>query len=252
MSDADLQRRVRDAYRAIALGERSGCCPAAGCCAVSGSEAGNPTIGDLGLSCGDAVRLAGLQPGERVLDLGCGAGRDVFRAAVQVGPGGLALGVDMTEAMLRRALALRAAAVGPAAAPVAFLLARIEELPLPDACVEVVISDCVLNLSPDQPRVWREVARVLAPGGRVAICDIAALHPLPPELRHDAEAWAGCLAGAATIEETRRWMAAAGLAGITIRPRGQITLGMGGSSVVAALPSRDASVASIDITAQKA
>jgi len=152
-----------------------------------------PDGANLGVGCGNPTALADLRPGEVVLDLGCGAGFDAFLAARAVGPTGRVIGVDMTEAMLERA---RENARRGDFANVEFIAGTIEDLPLPDASVDVVISNCVINLSPDKPRVFREAFRVLRPGGRLAVSDLVLEAQLPAPLLESIEAWVGCLAGA--------------------------------------------------------
>ncbi len=180
-----------------------------------------PQGANMGLSCGNPAALAALQPGEVVLDLGAGGGFDVFIAGRKVGPAGRAIGVDMTPDMLTKARrnipAYRAQA---GLDNVEFRLGEIEHLPMADASVDVVISNCVLNLSPDKPQVWREIARVLKPGGRVAISDLALLRPLPDGVRDMVEALVGCVAGAVLVSETEAMARAAGLTDIVLRPKG--------------------------------
>jgi arsenite methyltransferase len=167
------------------------------------------------LGCGNPTAIAGLQPGERVLDLGSGGGLDVFLAARRVGPTGFAYGLDMTDEMLDLARAnQRAAGVTNAE----FVKGEIEAIPLPDASIDVVISNCVINLSTDKPAVFREAYRVLVPGGRFAVSDIVALHSLSTEERADLAAWAGCLAGALTAEEYLAGLAAAGFHDTVVTP----------------------------------
>jgi SAM-dependent methyltransferase len=148
-----------------------------------------------------------------VLDLGSGAGNDVFIARHEVGAEGLVIGVDMTPDMIAKA---RANAEKLGFANVEFRLGEIEHLPLADNSVDVVISNCVLNLSPDKAGVWREIARVLKPGGRVAVSDLALLRPLPDTVRDDLEALVGCIAGAVLVSETEHDASAAGLTNITL------------------------------------
>jgi arsenite methyltransferase len=170
-----------------------------------------PAEANLGLSCGNPTVFAGLKPGEVVVDLGCGGGLDVFLAARRVGPSGRAIGIDMTEAML--ALARRNATRGPDGKPftnVEFHQATIDNLPLASGSVDCVISNCAINLAPNKPAVFREIARVLKPGGRVAISDIALKQPLPRELAEDLSAYLGCIAGAIAIGDYRHGLSEAG------------------------------------------
>ncbi len=179
-----------------------------------------PGGANLGLSCGNPGALAGLKPGEVLLDLGSGAGFDAFVAAPKVGPTGRVIGVDMTAEMLakaRRNLANFRERTG--LANVEFRLGEIEHLPVADASVDVIISNCVINLSPDKPRVWREMARVLKPGGRVAVSDLALRQPLPPAVRQMVEALVGCIAGAVLISETERMAREAGLTSVRLNPK---------------------------------
>src|SRR5688572_26000209 len=172
-----------------------------------------PAEANMGLSCGNPTAFASLRPGEVVVDLGCGGGLDVFLAAQKVGPTGKAIGIDMTPAMIERAK--KNARLG-GVKNVEFHLASIDKLPLPDVSADVVISNCVINLAPDKQAVFREIARVLKAGGRVAVSDIALKKPLPPELGNDLMAYVGCIAGAITIEEFRHGLAAAGLADVAV------------------------------------
>lgn len=204
-----------------------GCCGTAGCCGSSplgatvlaksiGYSAGDlalvPDGANLGLSCGNPTAIASLRPGEVVLDLGSGAGFDCFVAGPRVGPAGRVIGVDMTPQMLSRARRNQEAYTQRTdLANVEFRLGEIEHLPVADASVDVVISNCVLNLSPDKAQAWREIARVLKPGGRVAVSDLALLRPLPPQIRDMMEALIGCVAGAVLVEETESMVRAAGL-----------------------------------------
>jgi arsenite methyltransferase len=163
-----------------------------------------PAEANMGLSCGNPTAFANLKPGEVVVDLGCGGGLDVFLAAAKVGPMGKAIGIDMTPEMLDRARQNAAKGInGKPITNVEFLMAKIDQLPLPIASVDCVISNCVINLAPDKRAVFREIARVLKPGGRVAISDIVLKKPLPEALRADVTAYVGCLAGAIGVEEYR-------------------------------------------------
>jgi ubiquinone/menaquinone biosynthesis C-methylase UbiE len=174
----------------------------------------------MGLSCGNPAELAALKPGETVLDLGSGGGFDVFIAGRKVGPIGRAIGVDMTPDMLskaRRNIATYREQSG--LDNVEFRLGEIEHLPLADASVDAIISNCVINLSPDKPQVWREMARVLKPGGRVAVSDLALFKPLPKSIREMVEALVGCVAGAVLVKETERMAREAGLVDIVLTPK---------------------------------
>ena len=250
MSDNELKTReqVRDAvrrgYADIAVkgterradaDESSSCCGGGGCCGGSPIEVDElasklgyareeiealPGGANLGLSCGNPTAIAMLAPGEVVLDLGSGAGFDCFLAGPKVGPMGRVIGVDMTAEMLSRARAsLSSYRERTGFDNVEFRLGEIENLPVADGTVDVVLSNCVLNLSPDKARVWTEIARVLKPGGRVAISDLALLQPLPKEVTEMVEALVGCVAGATLVETTRRMMEEAGLVGIELRAK---------------------------------
>jgi SAM-dependent methyltransferase len=170
-----------------------------------------PAEANMGLSCGNPTAFASLRAGEVVLDLGCGGGLDVLLAADKVGPTGKAVGIDMTPEMLE--LSRRNAA---SRTNVEFHQATIDKLPLPDSSVDCVISNCVINLAPDKPAVFREIARVLRPGGRVAVSDIALKKALPPEIGTDLQAYVGCIAGAILIADYRTWLAAAGFDAVEI------------------------------------
>ena len=181
----------------------------------SGDLASLPEGANLGLSCGNPIALASLSPGEVVLDLGAGAGFDVLIAARKVGPTGRAIGVDMTPEMISRARA-NAGKVG--LSNVEFRLGEIENLPAGDESVDVVISNCVINLSTEKGRVFREIARVLKRGGRVAVSDMALLRPLPEDVRADIKAWIGCVSGAVLVDEYVAQMREAGLIDIHVEP----------------------------------
>lgn len=180
-----------------------------------------PAEANMGLSCGNPTAFASLRPGETVLDLGCGGGLDVFLAAAKVGPTGKAIGVDMTPEMIERARANAARSVaGKAADNVEFHLATIDQLPLPDASVDCVISNCVINLAPDKRAVFREIARVLKPGGRLAVSDLVTKQPLPQEIANDVMAYVGCIAGAISVAEYREGLLAAGFEHVDVRDTG--------------------------------
>ena len=172
-----------------------------------------PAEANLGLSCGNPTAVANLRPGEVVVDLGCGGGLDVFLAARKVGPRGRAIGIDMTEEML--ALARRNADRG-GYLNVEFHQATIDRLPLASGTVDCVISNCVINLAPDKPAVFREIARVLKSSGRVAVSDIALKQPLPAELAGDMTALVGCIAGALPLAEYHAGLSAAGFPAVEI------------------------------------
>lgn len=224
-----IRTTVRQAYGAVASREQhGGCCVGAtGCCSPAGSPstrlgyteaelAAVPDGADLGLGCGNPQAIAELQPGERVLDLGSGGGFDAFLAARQVGPTGRVIGVDMTPEMI--ALARRnAARVG--FDYVEFRLGDIEQLPVDDASIDVILSNCVINLAPDKAAVFREAFRVLAPGGRLAISDMVAIGDLPTAITEDPTAYTGCIAGAAPVGELERMIAEAGFEHVKVAVR---------------------------------
>ena len=236
----DIRTTVRDQYGAMARAGSSCCAPATGsatngCCAPSADPAALaraigydaaelerilPEGANLGLSCGNPGAIAALKPGEVVLDLGSGAGFDAFLCGPKVGAGGRVIGVDMTADMLARArVNLDGYTRRSGLDNIEFRLGEIEHLPIADASVDVVISNCVINLSPDKPQVWREIARVLKPGGRVAVSDMVLLRPLPEGVRAAVEAYIGCIAGAALRDDLRRMMALAGLRNIRLEPK---------------------------------
>lgn len=209
----EIREMVQQAYASVAREQTGCCCGPKGCCgapAPAPTEAGLPQA-DLGLSCGDPLEHAGVRPGEVVLDLGSGAGRDVFIAARIVGATGRVIGVDMTDDMLtlaRRNAAQFAGATG--LANVEFRKGFIEDLPVKDGEADIVISNCVINLSPDKAKVFREVHRVLKPGGRLIVSDIVLNRDFPAELKDDANLYAGCLAGALLRQDYLDAVSAAG------------------------------------------
>lgn len=242
----DVREMVRKGYVAIAkgggscllgvapLGEATGCGPAKSCCgsgdaaagvakAVGYSDAELATLphgANMGLSCGNPGAIAALQPGEVVLDLGSGGGFDVFLAAQKVGPKGRVIGVDMTPEMVSKARRnVEAFHENMGLDNVEFRLGEIEHLPVTDSSVDVVISNCVINLSHDKAQVWREIARVLKPGGRVAVSDLALLRPLPKKVLESVMALVGCVSGAVLVEKTRSMAQAAGLTEIVLTPK---------------------------------
>ncbi len=172
-----------------------------------------PAAANMGLSCGNPTATAHLRPGEVVVDLGSGGGLDVFLAANMVGPSGRSIGIDMTPSMIDRA---RANALSGGYTNVEFFLSTIDQIPLPDASVDCIISNCVLNLAPDKPAVFREIARVLKPGGRLAVSDIALKGELPPAVAQSMAAYVGCIAGAISTDDFRSGLLAAGFEHIEI------------------------------------
>jgi len=217
-----LTEAVRTKYAAVAAGsldnESKGVRQVAEAFGYSTEELNAiPSGANVGLSCGNPTAFASLKPGEVVVDLGCGGGLDVFLAAQKVGATGKAIGVDITPEMIDRAR--RNAQLGLDGTPyrnVEFHLATIDKLPLPDASVDCVISNCVINLAEDKPAVFREIARVLKSGGRLAVSDIALKKDLPPEIAGDVAAYIGCIAGAIFIDEYRRRLKDAGFAGVDV------------------------------------
>ena len=271
-----IRATVRQGYGSIATGKASSCCGsgASSCCGSPPPEAlaGNlgyteadlaclPEGANMGLSCGNPSAIAELKEGETVLDLGSGGGFDVFIAGRRVKASGRVIGVDMTPEMLAKARANTAAYVKATGfANVEFRLGEIEHLPVADASIDVVLSNCVINLAPDKPQVWRDMARVLKPGGRVVISDLALKKPLPEAVRSSVQALVGCLAGAATIPETERMMTEAGLVDIAFEEKPTAISAMLDAnddlyrSVVAALPHGeplDAYVAGVTIRARR-
>ena len=221
MSEA-ITRLVREKYGSVAASglssDHAGVRAVAEAFGYAPEElAAIPAEANMGLSCGNPIAFAGLRPGEVVVDLGSGGGLDVFLAAEKVGPNGRAIGIDMTPGMVE--LARRNTSKGKDGQPfpnVEFHLAAIDNLPLPDESADCVISNCVINLVPDKPAVFREIARVLKPGGRLAISDIILKQPLPLEIRADLRAYAGCIAGAISIADYRHGLLAAGFGSVDV------------------------------------
>jgi SAM-dependent methyltransferase len=223
MEDTNIKAAVRRHYASIARQGSSCCGPStSSCCGAPASRelgysekelAQVPAGADLGLGCGNPTALASLAPGEVVVDLGSGAGIDCFLAAQRVGPQGRVIGVDMTHEMLERSR--RAAAEG-GFANVEFRLGEIENLPVADRTADVVISNCVINLSTDKPRVFREAHRVLKPGGRMMVSDLVLERPLPERVRRSVEAYAGCISGALLKHDYLDAIRAAGFVDVEI------------------------------------
>lgn len=217
-----IEQAVRSRYGAVAVSnlssEQEGVRAVAEAFGYSAEElAAIPAAANMGLSCGNPTATAHLREGETVVDLGSGGGLDVFLAATKVGPAGRAIGIDMTPEMIE--LARRNAARGNDGQPftnVEFHLATIDNLPLADNSVDCVISNCVINLATDKPAVFREIARVLKPGGRLAVSDIALKQPLPKEISNDMLAYVGCISGAIPIEDYRRGLIAAGFSNVEV------------------------------------
>jgi SAM-dependent methyltransferase len=237
-----VREKVRAGYGQIAKSGGSCCGPTPTCCGstpVASEElakhigysaeelAALPEGANMGLSCGNPNALAALRPGEVVLDLGAGGGFDVFIAGKKVGAKGRVIGVDMTAEMVGKARKnAETYRQTTGLDNVEFRLGEIEHLPVADGSVDVIISNCVINLSPDKPQVWREMARVLKPGGRVAVSDLALLRPLPQAVAESVEALIGCVAGAVLVSETKGMAKAAGLVDIETKSKAAYIDGM--------------------------
>ncbi len=240
----DIRDEVREAYGRTArqlLSGGVGCC-GPDCCADESSSAlydpkslaEVPQAAALAsLGCGNPIAVAELREGETVLDLGSGGGIDVLLSARRVGPRGKVYGLDMTDEMLELA---RRNAADAGATNVELLKGYIEEIPLPDASVDVVISNCVINLSADKPRVFEEIARVLRPGGRLGISDVVAANELTPEQRAERGSYVGCIAGALSFEEYERELLRVGLVDVEVRPAHEAVEGIYAAIVRAVQP----------------
>jgi arsenite methyltransferase len=225
-----IREAVRERYAAAALTAAAN--SEAGCCTTAEAECGcGPSSSPLG--CGNPTAVADLHEGEVVLDLGSGGGADAFISASRVGPSGRAYGVDMTDEMLELARRNQREA---GVENVEFLKGTIEHVPLPDGSVDVIISNCVINLSADKPAVFREAARVLRPGGRFAVTDIVADPGMDEETRRDMAQWTGCIAGALTEEEFRRELEGAGFEGVEVRETHRVHDQAGSAIIRAELP----------------
>ncbi len=223
----DIRETVREKYGALAEGNDCGCGCATGAASCCGTDetsmtslgysqeqlATIPEGANLGLGCGNPLAHADVKPGETVLDLGSGAGIDAFLAAREVGPSGRVIGVDMTASMIARA---RENAAKGGYANVEFRLGEIENLPVADATVDVIISNCVINLSPDKRRVFAEALRALRPGGRLVISDLVLTKTLPEKVRESIEAYVGCVAGASLKDEYLQFVGDAGFRDVEI------------------------------------
>ena len=231
----EIRQNVRNSYSEVAAASNSGdCCgEQSSCCGVSSDAAINtlvstrlgysaadleavPAGADMGLGCGNPRAIASIQPGETVLDLGSGGGFDCFLAAAETRDSGHVIGVDMTPAMISKA---RSNADRGNYRNVEFRLGEIENLPIANDSVDVIISNCVINLSPDKQRVFNEAYRVLKNGGRLAISDVVASTELPPEMRDDLQLYSGCMAGASQIDELEQILAGCGFTDIRIAPK---------------------------------
>ena len=228
METTDIKTLVRERYSSIATAD-SCCAPASSCCgpATPASAAGKarqmgyspdelaavPEGANLGLGCGNPQAIAALHPGETVIDLGSGAGFDCFLAARQVGAEGRVIGIDMTHEMLAKA---RANAHSIGATNIEFRLGELEHLPVADNTADVILSNCVINLVPDQAQVFREAFRVLKPGGRLAISDVVNIAPLSAAVQTNADMLCGCVAGAAPAPRVEAWLADAGFEAVTV------------------------------------
>jgi arsenite methyltransferase len=231
---SEITKSVRTRYGEIAKRgkEGCGCGPSGSCCGGPSAETlgtsslqvgysaeelhAVPMGSDLGLGCGNPHAIAALQPGETVLDLGSGAGFDCFLAARQVGETGRVIGVDMTPEMIEKA---REHARAGAYSNVDFRLGEIEHVPVPDASVDVIISNCVINLSPDKRSVFTDAFRVLRPGGRLAISDVIATAPLPEDMRNNLALYSSCAAGALAIDELETMLRESGFHDIRVEPK---------------------------------
>jgi arsenite methyltransferase len=285
MKDQDnVREKVREGYKAIAKAgiftvqsePTSECCSSGGCCGsseldinelvksigYSDSELSSvPATANMGLSCGNPTAIASLTAGEVVLDLGSGGGFDAFIAGPKVGSTGKVIGVDMTAEMISKArAAIPVYSQHTGLTNVEFRLGEIENLPVADSSVDVIISNCVINLSPNKPRVWEEMSRVLRPGGRIAISDLALLKPLPDEVMQMVAALVGCIAGASLVSDVERIAREAGLVDVKLHSKPEYIEAMTSwkdplyQKILAALPEGSKAtdyITSLDISARK-
>jgi SAM-dependent methyltransferase len=258
-AEGDVRSVVREKYGAVAEGRAvaAGCCCGPADVSVASSQLGYsaeelaalPEGANLGLGCGNPLAFAAVKPGDTVLDLGSGAGIDCFLAALKTGPTGRVIGVDMTPSMIERA---RANAKQAGRTNVEFRLGEIEHLPVADASVDLIISNCVVNLSPDKPQVFREAHRVLKPGGALMVSDLVLLEPLDEALQRNVALYVGCVAGAALREDYLRMMREAGFADVEVVAESGYTVGA--DELPAGSPERRAFdvVSSVKVRARKA
>lgn len=235
LSNDRVRQVVRQQYGQVAIGDAS-CAPSGGCCEAPRATAASvsqrlgytaedvhsvPSAANMGLGCGNPQAIANLKSGETVLDLGSGGGFDCFLAVRQVGEFGHIIGVDMTPEMVSKA---RDNAEKSGYQNIEFRLGEIERLPVADNTVDVIISNCVINLSPDKPRVFDEAYRVLKPGGRLAIADIVAFAELPEDIRHDMALYTGCMAGASLVSEIEAILLSTGFKQVRVAPKDESKL----------------------------
>ena len=222
----DIQTVIQSKYGAVAASGLSNDSPGVSAVAEAFGYTTDelqsiPAASNMGLSCGNPTAFASLKPGETVVDFGCGGGLDVFLASAKVGPSGRAIGIDMTPEMIERARKNAATGIdGKPLANVEFHLGPIDRLPLGDDSADCIISNCVINLAADKRAVFREIFRVLKPGGRVAISDIALKQPLPEDLARDVMAYVGCIAGAISIDDYRDGLRDAGFSAVHVTDTG--------------------------------
>lgn len=251
LNNDQIRTQVRTAYANVANGA-SGC--SVGCCGTSGGGsmamgysadelAAAPEGADLGLGCGNPQAVAALRPGDTVLDLGSGGGFDCFLAAKRVGRSGKVIGVDMTPEMVTKA---RGNARKVEATNVDFRLGEIEHLPVADGSIDVILSNCVINLSPDKGAVFREAFRVLKAGGRLAISDVVAVKDMPPALAQSVEAMTGCVSGSAKVADLERMLREAGFEDVRVVAKPE-----SGAIIAQCMPGAEDYVASATIEGKK-